>query len=128
MQEFKTACYVVHDSELLHEDMLAGSGCPWSSPHSVHLADSHGLAGRSAVRQVPIVASFIANHPDGSPFKVSIHSWTLPDLSRELKQLETRDKALCFEARVIIDGICVGCAFSTTQETACPDFFVGLSL
>jgi hypothetical protein len=60
--------------------------------------------------QVPTVACFTPNLQLGSPFRVSLHSWqsTVPSLS--LGPLTPLESTICFEARVLIDGICVAYA------------------
>ncbi|MCJ1436825.1 hypothetical protein MMC27_006207 [Xylographa pallens] len=95
MQEFKTGCYVVQDSEFLSSDTLATI----SGPNHVYEHVSSP--------QVPIVACFLANQTDGNPFRVSLHSWEPPNPSQALQVVTQHGKTICYEARVFIDGLCV---------------------
>lgn len=57
--------------------------------------------------QVPIVACFLADQADGSPFRVSVHSWERPSPSPALQIVTQHGKTICFEARVFVDGLCI---------------------
>lgn len=113
IQEFKTGCYAVQDPEFLGADPLAGTSCTPPSVDALNLRElTLCLAATFAfdhvpTPQVPIVACFIANLPDGSPFRVSLHSWERPSPSQSLQNPLQHGKSLCFEARVFIDGVCV---------------------
>ncbi|MCJ1320939.1 hypothetical protein MMC15_006280 [Xylographa vitiligo] len=95
IQEFKTGCYVVQDSEFLSNDTLAAISGP-----------SH-VYEHVASPQVPIVACFLPNQTDGNPFRVSLHSWEHPNPSQALQVVTQHGKTICYEARVFIDGLCV---------------------
>ncbi|KAL6886369.1 hypothetical protein HDV57DRAFT_388057 [Trichoderma longibrachiatum] len=83
MKEFKVACHVIHDAEI-------------TSPHG-----SFGL---------PTVCCFIPSLPAGTPFQVSIHSWSSPTVSQFTKCYSKYGDDANFEARVFIDGQLVASA------------------
>lgn len=58
-------------------------------------------------RQVPTVACFVPNLHHGCPFRVSLHSWQPPVASRATKTIAPLDAMVYFEARVLLDGVCV---------------------
>ncbi|RDW77337.1 hypothetical protein BP6252_05390 [Coleophoma cylindrospora] len=78
LQEFKTACQVVHDSEC----------CLFPNQEPL----------------LPTVTSFISALAEGEPFRVSIHCWTDPEPSRLLQSITKYAEQAIFEARVFIDG------------------------
>ncbi|RDW63918.1 hypothetical protein BP5796_10420 [Coleophoma crateriformis] len=78
LQEFKTACQVVHDSEC----------CLFPNQEPL----------------LPTVTSFIPALTEGDPFRVSIHCWTDPEPSRLLQSITKYAEQAIFEARVFIDG------------------------
>ena len=45
--------------------------------------------------------------PLGSPLKVSIHSWEPPVVSPETQASARDGDKVYFEARVLVDGLCV---------------------
>ena len=60
-------------------------------------------------RQVPTVTCFVANLPEGTPFRVSLHSWETPIVSNSSVQSAAQyGSTITFEARVLVDEICVG--------------------
>lgn len=62
---------------------------------------------------MPIVTSFVPSLPANAPFKVSIQSWYLPQItenSQTIKNLGTAESCeIPFEARLFVDG---GLAFT----------------
>ncbi|TVY81836.1 hypothetical protein LSUE1_G003008 [Lachnellula suecica] len=82
LQEFKTACQVVQDQE---------SHISQTSPHLL-----------------PTVTSFIPGLPQGAPFRISIHSWQNPEVSRYVQNLNKGSDHIMFEARIFIDGRIAG--------------------
>ena len=59
-------------------------------------------------RQMPTVACFVTSLPGGCPFRVSIHSWEPPIASKSTQIITQQGHAVYFEARILIDGVCVG--------------------
>ena len=57
--------------------------------------------------EVPTVACFVPSLDPGSSFRVSLHSWQPPVLSSSVEPSAPLKSLLCFEARVLLDGICV---------------------
>ncbi|KAL8838383.1 MAG: hypothetical protein Q9170_002143 [Blastenia crenularia] len=57
---------------------------------------------------MPIVTCFVPNLPHGCPFRVSLHSWLEPEVSRGTQALTTPDDCVFFEARVLLDGAYAG--------------------
>ncbi|KUJ22447.1 uncharacterized protein LY89DRAFT_762652 [Mollisia scopiformis] len=78
LQEFKTSCQVIQD------------------PESNNLQFNPQL--------LPTITSFIPGLPAGTPFRVSIHCWQNPEISRVLKDLRKPSDIVLFEARLFIDG------------------------
>ena len=58
-------------------------------------------------RQMPTVACFIPNLHHGCPFRVSLLRWQPPIASRTLQAMAPLEQMIRFEARVLLDGICV---------------------
>ncbi|KAG6008129.1 hypothetical protein E4U43_000212 [Claviceps pusilla] len=77
LKEFKVACHVVHD------------------PESRQLSSPFGL---------PTLCCFVPSLPHGSPFQVSIHSWTAPVVSQFAQSYSQYPENVRFEARLFIDG------------------------
>ncbi|KAG8413583.1 hypothetical protein J3458_012658 [Metarhizium acridum] len=77
VKEFKVACHVVHD------------------PESPHLGGTFGL---------PTVCCFVPSLPTGTPFRVSIHSWNAPVVSKFTNSYSKFPENVKFEARLFIDG------------------------
>ncbi|EPE27714.1 hypothetical protein GLAREA_04505 [Glarea lozoyensis ATCC 20868] len=82
LQEFKTACQVIQDPES-------------------HSSQTNPLL-------LPTVTSFIPALPAGANFRVSIHSWHNPDISRYIQTLKKSTDNVVFEARVFVDGRIAG--------------------
>ena len=79
-------------------------------PASNQAASLNGLPGSYSLgmpRYLPTVASFVPNIPLGSPLKISIHSWEAPIASPDTVTLAQQPDWIWFEARVLLDGICV---------------------
>ncbi|MCJ1348986.1 hypothetical protein MMC31_007219 [Peltigera leucophlebia] len=67
-----------------------------------------GLHTNHAVsRQVPTVACFVPGLKQGSPFRISLHSWEPPVATRSTKAIASKESMAYFEARVLLDGSCV---------------------
>ncbi|OAA34782.1 hypothetical protein NOR_08294 [Metarhizium rileyi] len=77
VKEFKVACHVVHD------------------PESLHFGGTFGL---------PTVCCFVPSLPAGTPFRVSIHSWNVPTVSKFTNSYSKFPENVQFEARLFIDG------------------------
>ena len=59
---------------------------------------------RTDGRQLPTLTSFIASPPTGSPFRVSIHSWTKPKPSPGIEAKRKAHQKVVFAVRVVVDG------------------------
>ncbi|KAL4994109.1 hypothetical protein BDV10DRAFT_10778 [Aspergillus recurvatus] len=95
VQEFKTQCFVTRDREspYLHNPAFFGSAAYYQP---------QGNLG-----YLPVLTTFIPSLPADSPFRVSIHSWEPPHVSRLMESLLQPDDASLFEVRVFVDGLCV---------------------
>ncbi|KAL4991757.1 hypothetical protein BDW68DRAFT_151236 [Aspergillus falconensis] len=95
VQEFKTQCFVTRDREspYLHNPAFFGSAAYYQP---------QGNLG-----YLPVLTTFIPSLPAESPFRVSIHSWEPPHVSRLMESLLQPDDASLFEVRVFVDGLCV---------------------
>ena len=58
---------------------------------------------------LPTVSCFVPSILTGSPFRVSLHSWSTPTISRETVARAPQEDMVGFEAKVLIDGICLAC-------------------
>lgn len=56
---------------------------------------------------LPTVTCFIPSILPGSPFRVSLHSWSTPTVSRETVARAPQEITVGFEAKVLLDGVCV---------------------
>lgn len=76
-----------------------------------------GLHTNHAVsRQVPTVACFVPGLKQGSPFRISLHSWEPPVATRSTKAIASKESMAYFEARVLLDGSCVAYASPSMQQ------------
>ncbi|KAH6709222.1 hypothetical protein BKA61DRAFT_678120 [Leptodontidium sp. MPI-SDFR-AT-0119] len=82
LQEFKTSCQVIQDPE------------------------SHNL--QLSPLLLPTVTSFIPGLPAGAAFRVSVHCWQNPEVSRYCQSLKKSSDVVMFEARLFIDGRLAG--------------------
>ncbi|CAI7634943.1 unnamed protein product [Penicillium pancosmium] len=98
IQEFKTQCFVTKDLEspYLKYHSTFGAANTYFYPH-------HGNVG-----QLPILTTFIPSVPKDTGFRVSIHNWEKPRPSRLIESVMQPDDMLLYEARVYVDGDCVG--------------------
>ncbi|CAM1511990.1 Fc.00g095030.m01.CDS01 [Cosmosporella sp. VM-42] len=77
MKEFKVSCHVVHDAEFSH---------------------THGSFG------LPTVSCFVPSLAAGTPFQISMHSWTVPTISQVTQAYTKYPNNVKFEARLLVDG------------------------
>lgn len=98
IQEFKTQCFVTKDlaSPYLKYQSTFGAANTYLYPH-------HGNVG-----QLPVLTTFIPSIPKDTGFRVSIHNWEKPRPSRLIESVMQPDDMLLYEARVYVDGDCVG--------------------
>ncbi|KAF4635188.1 hypothetical protein G7Y89_g2914 [Cudoniella acicularis] len=80
LQEFKTACQVIQDPGSLQVNPLL----------------------------LPTVTSFIPGLSAGAPFRISIHSWQNPEISRYIQNMRKPTDHVLYEARVFVDGRIAG--------------------
>ncbi|UKZ66410.1 uncharacterized protein TrAtP1_007584 [Trichoderma atroviride] len=94
VKEFKVACHAIHDPE-------------FSNPHG-----PFGL---------PTVCGFIPSLAAGTPFQISIHSWSAPSVSQFTRCYSKYGECANFEARVFVDGQLVAYAddFALSAALAC---------
>lgn len=55
---------------------------------------------------LPTVSSYIPSLLNGTPFRVSLHSWAAPVPSRATKAMAHDESMVYYEAKVLLDGIC----------------------
>jgi hypothetical protein len=95
VQEFRVQCDVVPDT----------GGCYSHTTWRLHpLTTCLEFSHTHASLGIPTVTSFIASLAPGSPFKISIHSWTTPEVSRYARAYSRHPELVKIEARVLIDG------------------------
>ncbi|KAL9116034.1 MAG: hypothetical protein Q9227_000402 [Pyrenula ochraceoflavens] len=91
VQEFKTQCFVTKDRDdpsFLANPAFYGNG----------IDNSH----------IPVLTTFVPSLTEGSPFRISIHSWDgAPKASRALECLMQVEDSIAFEARIYVDGLFV---------------------
>ncbi|KAI9889736.1 MAG: hypothetical protein M1814_005035 [Vezdaea aestivalis] len=91
MQEFSTHCFVVIDHE--------------STFHKASLNPSSYVVDEIVSERTPMVTTHIASLKAGTPFKVSLHSWSTPGPSKALSSLLETEGDTLFELRLLLDGI-----------------------
>lgn len=102
LQEFKTSCHVVPDPGKCHI-------CLSSVDVTAQLtgsAESHGSLNNPFL--LPTVTSFIPSLSAGDAFRISIHCWQNPEISRYVRLLSKPSDDIVFEARLFVDGRIVG--------------------
>jgi hypothetical protein len=57
---------------------------------------------------LPIVTCFVPALPLSQPFRISIHCWETPELSRVAQSFGKQPDRINFQARVFVDGKLVG--------------------
>ena len=57
---------------------------------------------------LPTVTTFVPALSAGAPFRISVHCWENPELSRYLQAANKFGKTAKFEARVFVDGRLAG--------------------
>lgn len=72
--------------------------CRVANERDEEITSPHGSFG------LPTVCCFIPSLPAGTPFQVSIHSWSSPTVSQFTKCYSKYGDDANFEARVFIDG------------------------
>lgn len=68
--------------------------------------ESHSLQNNPFL--LPTVTSFIPGLPAGTAFRISIHSWQNPEISRYTQSLSKPSDVSIFEARLLVDGRVTG--------------------
>jgi hypothetical protein len=56
---------------------------------------------------LPTLTAFIPSLDNGTPFKISVHSWEAARPSRLLTSAKAAEEEALFEARIYIDGVLV---------------------
>lgn len=105
--------HLIFRSRLLRRVTLRNYNCnhdvylDWQSWTNARIpVESHNL--QTAPQLLPTVTSFIPGLPTGDPFRISLHSWQNPDISRYIQTLKKPTDLVLFEARVFIDGRIAG--------------------
>ncbi|KAI9825644.1 MAG: hypothetical protein M1832_000988 [Thelocarpon impressellum] len=91
IQDFKAMCHVLQDPESAQLQAGVTQNLPFPIDHVIPL-------------QLPTVVGFVASLPEGSPFRISIHSWEAPEWTDATVNLLTVDDKVAYEARIIVDG------------------------
>lgn len=94
IKEFKVACHVVHDLGESPFTLVERRGFTDDQEFS-HGHGSYGL---------PTVCCFVPSLPPGSPFQVSLHSWSPPNISQFTRSYSKYAEMVKFEARLFVDG------------------------
>ena len=100
-QEYKTTCQVVQD----HGKIIY----PTWRISSSRLTENHTMQGNVVL--LPTVTSFIPSLPARDGFRISIHSWQNPEMSRHILSLKRPTDSVVFEARLFVDGKIAGYIF-----------------
>jgi hypothetical protein len=103
LQEFKAACHVIQDPGTSHPCVILRLG---GRQLIINIEWHHQQNGIPSL--LPTVTSFIPGLPAGAPFRISIHSWHAPEISRLTQQLAKPTDTVVFEARLFIDGRVAG--------------------
>lgn len=85
------------ENELTVADTLASSN--WAPP------DDPFTDKFESMTKTPILTSFIPSLPNGTAFRVSIHSWIRPQASSTLRMYKSDSESTLFQARIYVDGI-----------------------
>ncbi|KAL8654578.1 MAG: hypothetical protein Q9210_001424 [Variospora velana] len=89
----------------------------YHAPDPIQIAGNpppHLSANPVNQRQLPIVTCFVPSLPHGCPFRVSLHSWSEPEVSRATQALTSPEDCIFFEARVLLDGAYAGYSIPNT--------------
>lgn len=103
LQEFGTACTVNQDPDVV----------PFQNP------SAHPAYFTVVRAPLPTVSCFIPSILPGSPFRVSLHSWSTAVVSRETVARAPQESMVGFEAKVLLDGVCVA-GTSLSQDPPWP--------
>lgn len=71
-------------------------------------APMSSAANPVAQRQIPVVTCFVPHLSRGLQFRVSLHSWYEPPVSRGTQATTSPNDSILFEARVFLDGMYAG--------------------
>jgi hypothetical protein len=63
--------------------------------------------GQGGPGQLPLLTAFVPSLPRGNPFRVSVHSWDKPGITKITESLMQPDDVVMYEVRVFIDGHCI---------------------
>ena len=74
--------------------------------------------GKEDSKVLPTVSTYIPMLVPGSPFQISIHSWTAPQVSGNIEQ----GSVAMIEARLFIDGVPI-----TLVDKSTPDTYMALA-
>lgn len=104
IQEFKTGCHVVQDHGvcLFQHHSLKCFHTYWTFILILVYAESASLVPGTIA--LPTVTCFIPGLPYGVPFRISVHCWDTPEISRYTQNYSKHPENVMYEARVFIDG------------------------
>jgi hypothetical protein len=69
---------------------------------------------------LPTITSFVPSLPAGAAFRVSIHCWQNPEVSRYVQNLEKASDNIVFEARLFLDGRIAGYTLTSHSKLTIP--------
>lgn len=105
LQEFFTTCTVTQDpGKHLQSTLYFTNTSTLDVPAVPSTAHPAYLA--TVTRPLPTVSCYIPSLPHGTPFRVSLHSWSMPIATRATASMVSPESSVWFEARVLLDGIC----------------------
>jgi len=83
---------------------------------------SHAAYFKTVTHPLPTVSCFVPSLLPGTPFRVSIHSWTSPVASRATQAMADHGNQVWFEARVLLDGTCTAWVIESCHSCHCALF------
>jgi len=100
LQEFKTSCQVIQDPGIF--DLVT----IFRNRKLTRFTES--LNSQTNPLLLPTVTSFIPGLQAGVAFRVSLHCWQNPEISRYVHNLKRLNDTIIFEVRLFVDGRLVG--------------------
>ncbi len=111
LQEFGTNCTVTQDPGKILQSLILTSTStdsqlttPPSDKAAMPMPSHPNFT--AVTHPLPTVSSFIPSLLNGTPFRVSLHSWAAPVPSRATKAMAQDESMVFYEAKVLLDGIC----------------------
>lgn len=109
LQEFKTCCDVVQDSGRYHPQLFVVTipGADDALGYEIFPSNHSPAQFGTVARPLPTVSCYVPSLPEAFPFRVSLHCWHAPEPSRATMSLGSKGVIVAFEAKVLLDGVCV---------------------